>query len=423
VIHERVFILKRYFNPKMGGKTLLVILLVFSLFFVSVAADCESNSDCGSGQVCDVDSGSCLVAQGYPCPGGLAYQCAQGLGCAFDKTKNTQVCWPNGCGPVDGYCDPTRDSCSCEPACCQAPVVQNECDFSGARCQGDQVVRCDDADHDGVKEVRVVDDCQSRGMECEGGSCVSQQCEDNGCSKSGYLCKGDTLYSCQRDSSGCLYPSYVDDCNDYEICNDMTGRCESNKRECPYDCCSGDDEYLHKDCSDSSLRCSFHTCVSEKKPCPKAYECCVSGEFEAKVCSNGETCKNNKCVTKIKDCPFDCCVNNPDFKVKTCDTGKECVGYKCQKLCKDECEFDGVQCYNGDVYECRQVENCKKLVLIKECEGMTCEEATCKETCVQNDYQSCYQGKVYSFDSCGKPGSLVKECPDGCLDGKCLERG
>ncbi|RMF06453.1 hypothetical protein D6764_02250 [Candidatus Woesearchaeota archaeon] len=67
---------------------------------------------------------------------------------------------------------------------------------------------------------------------------------------------------------------------------------EQGSNECPYECCTEEDEYDEKPC-EFDRPCVEHRCVFER--CP--YECCSGYEkYSRKRCKEGYNCEDNKCI-------------------------------------------------------------------------------------------------------------------------------
>jgi pimeloyl-ACP methyl ester carboxylesterase len=440
----------------LSDKGVFVCMVLLSVLFFSTTivfaevtqpVRCEGGygDTCSSTEVCDTapdeSHGSCAVKKGAPCINGKAFDCAtftdEGpLGCAYDARLGQKVCWPNGPLEGDGYCDSTREDSSNSGDCVAEEVPEeetaeegeHECEPHGMKCYGDKVYRCRDIDYDGYYDLYIVEDCGSKDMECRSGSCVSQQCNDECSRQDNYICKGKKLYACVKDQEGCYYLSYIKSCPySYQVCEASVGNCVSQRRDCPYECCDDDPDFIHKNCGDSDKVCQIHTCVDEKLACP--YECCGFDEkkYVERPCSSGYTCKAGSCESIKQECPYECCAGGGtsyEYEKKSCPTGKWCKGTKCINQGKDECDFQGQQCHKGDVYTCNDLNNdgYKELIIVADCgNDETCEDAHCKPFCKTHQYTKCVGNDAYFYNSCGEREQVAESCKENqkCVSGKC----
>lgn len=93
--------------------------------------------------------------------------------------------------------------------------------------------------------------------------------------------------------------------------------------------------------------------------------------------------------------------------------------------CEDKCNFNGYQCYYGDVYECvTEASGCKDYSLVENCgNGETCSKGNCVKSCQAYAYTNCYNGNVVWFDTCDKTtGDVYDYCESNekCSHGKCV---
>ncbi|MDD5253498.1 MAG: hypothetical protein PHG05_00130 [Candidatus Nanoarchaeia archaeon] len=110
-----------------------------------------------------------------------------------------------------------------------------------------------------------------------------------------------------------------------------------------------------------------------------------------------------------------------------CKIGTECSyvnKFKCEQTANDYNNLDftfqegtgesscSLSCQEG-IYGCCLDEGCK-YTTSNSCSGEFYENKLCSDVgfcgCTKNSYNQCYEGDVYSFDSCGNKESLVKKC-------------
>ena len=131
-----------------------------------------------------------------------------------------------------------------------------------------------------------------------------------------------------RDITDCPYECCVNDQYPNKMCPGFA-TCQNNVcvlPQCPdhYECCSGF-LYEEKMCKDEYHQCSDFICV--QKECP--YECCTRNDnYLEKACVNDGNCINNKCF--LEPCPHECCVDEIDYDDKYCADTSICVDNVCK---------------------------------------------------------------------------------------------
>ncbi|GEM_PF-2166280 len=208
--------------------------------------------------------------KGSPCDVKKPYECPdEAQNCIPYGNVNNRVCLDTSFVTGDEYCwmDGGENAQNSPADCGTIPPCQDECSFSGVRCDVNKIVGCKDiGDSDPCKEKYSIDDCGSKGMVCEGGLCKSKTCY-NECDKLGYTCTGNNLYSCDRDEKGCLYLTYLKSCKSSEICSSDRGNCIKNcPNECNFDSyCDGNRYISCGDRNDDGCReANVFTCTNDE---------------------------------------------------------------------------------------------------------------------------------------------------------------
>ena len=269
----------------------------------SCKSDCSSDSDCGTGQICDEINGHCdsdQCSNDYDCPFGE--YCSNGT-CKSDCSTDSNCGTGQICDEINGRCETDTsggDQCSNDYDCpygeyCSSGSCKSDCS-SDYECGTGQV--CDEINGRCETDTSGGDQCSNDydcpyGEHCLGGSCISE-------------CSND--YDCSWD----------------ETCDSINGRCEtdtsgggdqcSNDYDCPYgEYCSGGS--CSSEC-DSDWDCGWdETCDSINGRC----ETDTSGGGNTSGCNDdydcpyGEHCSYGSCSSEC-DSDWDC-----DWD-ETCDT-------------------------------------------------------------------------------------------------------
>ncbi|MBT6773915.1 hypothetical protein HOA91_00950 [Candidatus Woesearchaeota archaeon] len=154
-------------------------------------------------------------------------------------------------------------------------------------------------------------------------------------------------------------------------------------------------------------------------------------------CNSNEDCKNNSCVPIQTGCTsnqYECDSGFCISKLYLCDGDEDCNSGEdednCSPTCNDECSPSGKkECVGDDWKKCGDYDSdsCLEWSSKEYCgNNETCENGSCVEDqpqCTSNNYKSCYQGDVWSFDSCNQPENVAKECKgtQKCNDDFCSQ--
>lgn len=337
---------------------------------------------CGAGTKCV--SGHCEIAcQEQDCNTIGAKKCKDSNTVVFCNDYDGDSCleWGN-----DKKCE-TGQICSngfCATTC------TDSCTTVGAKkCEGNNVLTCDDHDKDGCLDWGGAVSCGTK--VCVGGACYDQ-CKDE-CTKVGAKkCDGNAYTICNDyNLDGCLEWGTPVQCNPDEKCSN--GFCEIT--------CSSECTVLNsKKCEGNNVV----TCLDANK------DGCL--EWGSPVpCGETEVCNLGKCETQCKP---ECLVKGAtkcDEAGKvvecqdlfgngclkwgsgvSCDPPKVCSQGQCALICKDECP-------SKDMKQCNDIDP-EKFEVCGEWDGDGCLE--------WGTPQDCPQGKVCSGGEC------VDVCQDEC---------
>jgi hypothetical protein len=309
----------------------------------------------------------------------------------------------------------------------------------------------------------------SNGGACTNGICVVSCTDDTGCSSAGLFCDAvaNRPFSCAKEGNclkrtnlnpctateeclnGACQPkaecSTDDECSEYNgnfcddifvkkntgYCNLATGKCEV--RVDTLTNCALQDNLL---CEGTNLMQENYTCDSYTFTC-KVSKTTVKNCNDGKVCTVGDTCSNNQCISgtprSCSDgiyCTDDSCIEPSgcinilnDYNCNTGDicTENDCVADSCSScedcdnrectydLCKGECNVDNNGCY----FTGSESQSCVPLYdacyYIDECSDYS------KEECYSDP---CYLGlgcTLDGYDQCIQP--VPQEC--GGTDTSC----
>lgn len=128
----------------------------------------------------------------------------------------------------------------------------------------------------------------------------------------------------------------------------------------------------------------------------------------------------------VKHCYYDSLGGCWKIGTKTSCTGD----YKCQNgecafspSCTNECNFAGLQCYQGDVYRCVEEYGCKVYDRVDDCRsGETCINAQCVEAFEAHSFKNCWQNDVWWWNSNNQPQEIYEKCAEGetCSHTECI---
>lgn len=281
---------------------------------------CQSNADCPTGHVCDLNTQKCKpqgCTQNADCPQGYycdltINQCKQET---CDPSCTGKCCGNDGCGgscpnncPSGYVCD--LGSCQCKP-----DITCN----SNADCPQDYY--CDLTVHE-CKEETCVADCTGK---CCGGDGCGGTCPNN--CPAGYTC----------DPGSCLCLPYCtsdSQCGYMQCCHD--GSCVAaacGNMVCGYDPVC---EFSCGTCP-SGYHCEYGQCVPDQTGglCPSGQECTLIGDNGIMgclippdmipsgnpACSANDPCDGNySCYCLDTECAENICIEN----CGTCPSGLTC---------------------------------------------------------------------------------------------------
>lgn len=283
---------------------------------------CQSNSDCPSGWVCDLNTGKCKQ---QPCSSDQ--DCPTGFKC------NSGVCERDSCVPqCAGKC---CGSNGCGGTCPNACVPGEVCDLGTCQCKPD--TSCT-SNEDCPTEYY----CDLTVHECKPVTCTPQCegkcCGSNGC---GGTCPNDcpTNYVCNMSTCQCVLDTTCtsdSQCPTMHCCRE--GSCipaACGNMVCGYDPVC---EFSCGTCS-AGYTCNYETgqCILDDPGdlCPSGQECLVIGDYGVMGClippdtipSGNQTncatsgCTGNfSCYCNDEECTSSTCIEN----CGTCPTGTEC---------------------------------------------------------------------------------------------------
>lgn len=388
---------------------------------------CKSDSDCKSGERCEVSSGTCIPEQGnqcktdnecagdkycvsgtctpgrrpcqdngecnggFYCEGGFCYRnkcqsnndCPPGKSCdtlvGQCKTSNPSDCAQTGC-PQGQVCNPTSRQCEATQNCTQTgcPTGQT-CNATTGKCEAGSGQDCTQS---GCPSGQV---CNSSTKQCEPASsgCTS----DATCIPPNGTCKNGTCVNCQQ--AGCPTNKW---------CNPSTGRCIDTPPACT----------SNADCTAPRGSCISGGCLS----CASQFTCPTN-----KVCNQASgLCEEPPCVTDSDctppngSCQSGTCLScTKDF---TCPSGQPCNSStgRCGSAppactSNSQCSAPNGTCQNGQCVSCSTV-GCPS--------GQTCSSSTGRcsssSSCVVDSQCSAPLGWCRSgrCTSC-----VINSCPSG----------
>ena len=210
------------------------------------------------------------------------------IGCESEITHTSDRCPDNECVACSDH-DDCDDGAFCGEDQGEQVCLIQKCEPNATECDGDSVMRCDDAGsgfHDPV-------DCPAG---CEGGECA---CEDIDDCATGESCVDDRC-TCPTDvrcgdAGACCGEAEI--CAPAEVC-DSDGNCETTdicQPECSGEYCGDDNEIC---CEGDEPVCSpFGECVPD---CGADSQLC--GDNFDTCCDTGDVCIFGDCVTPGDPC-------------------------------------------------------------------------------------------------------------------------
>jgi len=275
---------------------------------------CYYDSDCGSGEECDQDTGFCGASLG-----GLGATCSSSSECANSYCDHGYCC-------NEGY--GTTTCCNYDSECQNVMGAAWICSTINYWCVEDFSYSADDDDDDSSYDDSSYDDTTTS-SDCASG-CPDYYINDGACDNA---CNN---YACDYDGGDCDYDydSYDSDTAgcDYDSCPESfigDGMCDSvcNNLACNYD--GGDcGSKANGEGCDQDEDCVSSYCSSGI--------CCDSGEWCCLVdidCgTEDETCIDYHCVLESSDCASGC----PDSYL---------ADGVCDEACKNsDCNWDDGDC-------------------------------------------------------------------------------
>ncbi|MEE2779792.1 MAG: hypothetical protein VYE15_04655 [Myxococcota bacterium] len=259
-----------------------------------LGGNCTTDTECASGQVCDVATGQCRICEGLECEttedpcGGLctaAQTCDEATGTCIDAPSNG----------ADWACDPCTTEADCDGGLC-VPLSSGKVCLQG--CGSDN-------------------DCVT-GWSCQAGACAP----------AGFSC------------AGCL----TDGCSGGQVCNTISGECASPTSACDlctYDWECGPTQACVK--SGPGLRVCKPRCTNSE--CPAGTTCTKDSDSNIDICDGGcsEAPCNPACGGATPHCVNSSCVQCID------DTHCTEAGATCNTQ-TGFCEGDGAQCADPTPY-------------------------------------------------------------------------
>ena len=369
--------------------------------------DWSATVPCESGQVC-ID-GACAES----CPG-QACSTAGARKCSQDGTGVLTCGDSDGDGCLDWGAPTACDGdLVCAQGFCQVSCA-DECTTAGARkCDGGDVVTCQDHDADGCLEWGGAQACGP--LVCSGGFCVSE-CTDECTVVGAKKCDGNGVTACgDANGDGCLEWGTVLACDPGTTCSG--GFCATTcKDEC--------DTVGAKKCELNGVEAcgNFDAdgCLEWGSPTP-----CEAGL----VCSNGACateCKDGCAAAGTKQCQgggvATCADHNGDGcldwgTVSYCAGDQVCSGGFCTSTCADDCTVKGAKKCKGDgVLTCGDSngDGCLDWGTPDPCAaGLVCTGGHCAAEC----FDECTVSGAKKCD-----GNALVVCGDDDTDG-CLEWG
>ena len=430
---------------------------------------------CDAGMVC-ID-GACVAAcPNQACTVAGAHKCSEDgaaiLECA-DHDGDACLDW-GGAAPCD-------EGLVCSQGFCELSC-KDECSVAGARkCEGDDVVTCQDHDGDACLEWGGPQPCE--GLACSGGFCTSE-CKDDCTVAGAKKCDGNGVTVCSdANGDGCLEWGTVVACEAGKTCSggfcasDCKDECEAaGQKKCELDQVVVCGAYDEDPCLDwgspvpceGDLVCSGGSCttscedgcaVAGTKQCQgngvatcgdyNSDGCLEWGTVEycegAQACQSGfctETCVDactvagaTKCssdtVLTCGDSDDDSCL---DWGAKSpCAAGLVCTGGHCAAQCEDDCTVKGAKkCVGNGLVVCgdEDADGCLEWSAPAACAaGLVCSAGSCatdcKDECTVSGAKKCEASGVavcgqYDPDSCLEWSEPV-QCDPGlvCSAGNC----
>ncbi len=395
-----------------------------------IPTTCLEGGECGSEQVCDTTTNTCV-------------QCLTGKDCEKGQTCLAQICRDGcestadcdgglSCSP-SGFCvECSRDvECSpdehCSAGACQADTCAARTSWCGA--QGDVVVCSERGDSTLNLACPEGESCGGAPAWCTSWVCVPNQ---NTCSEAGHseLCAADGLsyassIDCAADDSVCVEglceplvcDAYGQFCQDGDVyaCN-ATGTASSVKTTCA----------LGQYCDESSASCKAKVCVPGEKSCDggQVATCNAlgSGYENHEACDSSEVCKDALCQPIICEPSRRFCQAGDVYSCDSfgasaalyddCLESEYCNDGLAQAVCAtDLCSAGQPTCEGNAVGTCNedgsavveQTQDCEvtgQACYLGACEDVVCDQA---RLCVDGDVHSCTNNGTATqiYESCG----------------------
>ncbi|MBM4354119.1 MAG: hypothetical protein FJ109_10050 [Deltaproteobacteria bacterium] len=338
---------------------------------------------CEKAQVCEADSGECVVncdspfvCEGKECGddgcGGSCGGCPVGENCVggvckeyvCEPTCSGVECGPDGCGSECGtcggglICDQATYTCIAKPADCVPNCMNMACGPNGC---GGSCGKC----VDGTFCMPVTQTCEGPCMP----DCTNRECGDDGCGGSCGGCAGDNLF-CNTDGK-CAPCDPIKNlyCPEGSYCTygpDNTGPlCEVAGTQKYGEPCGGTDSCAEGICIELSGTETGAICYpicATHSDCGEGMQCMDLQGSVYKVCSVGAA-PDKKCNLLLQDCELetDGCYFDGGANAPICLTagtkqeGEGCTGQP------NECA-EGLQCLSagGAAWTCRKFCNTAK---------------------------------------------------------------
>jgi formylglycine-generating enzyme required for sulfatase activity len=383
---------------------------------------------CQPGTTCE--QGACATdCSAQDCTVAGATRCADATTVETCNDYNADGCleWGGGSPCTGGMvCSGGHCAISCE----------DDCTVVGAtKCDGNQIVTCNEHDGDGCLEWGQPQDCGE--LLCSSGHC-SATCQDECTVIGASQCDGGGTKSCgNHDSDDCLEWGTVVPCEQGEVCS--SGFCVST---CSDECTV-----------DGATKCvvnSVVTCGDYNSDGCMEWGSTV-GCDEGMVCASGAcgwTCEDECTVDGATQCDGDlvvtCGDSDPDDCLEWgtglgCDDGLVCSGGDCVAQCEDDCPAGGVvECVAGTTAQhhgCadHDGDGCLEWGTPETCAGgLVCSGgdcvASCSNTCDADGAKACEGDAVKACGDYNEDGCLEWGTPDpcegfeACVDGACQQQ-
>ena len=403
---------------------------------------CTEHADCAGGEVCE--AGACQPVDERVCePEAAACEANVVVGCTSDGSEITRVdCGEEECveGEVGASCiasdcedgqigcidratsyvcaEGTRELVPCADGqgCVAGECVDQVCEPSSRRCEGDTVIVCNEA---GTSESTVrcdlVPECEEAagGCTCSGGECVPLVCEPGST-----VCDGQDVLRCSDDGS---VQEFVATCEAPDSC--IAGECRAAECEDGVSCV-GDTLVVCEDgaaeeincrdsdsfCNGAELRCEPWVCAPGSSTCTDEFTrqiCNPRGtDFTESDCPDEEYCSDGICLELVCTPEERVCDGREVLVCATDGSGYELV----QTCAGTELCIDG-RCL-GEEPECDTTFDCPAPP--DRCEGTTLIEFTGRGACSRG---LCDYSGVEDRIDCSASGDICDPATLRCVGG------